>query len=381
MREITPEDVLMIAEGAGVLGAGGGGSPYLSRLALLRLLREGARVRTCDPAEVADDEMGPILAGMGAPTVGIERLPTARRFGHLVEMVGRVTGKPAAFIAIGEIGGGNALAPLIGAAESGLPVVDADPMGRAFPELQMNTYMIEGVPPEPLLLEDTKQVTAVLYHVPDANTAERYARALTWAMGGSAGLVLAVVSGAVVRRTAIPGTLSLAERIGRAMAWSRRHHESTVVGISQVVPATRLLFEGKIVDVERRTAAGFARGRIAIDGTDEHRGQHLDVDFQNEYLVARDRDTQNVLLTVPDLLVLVDRESGEALGSESVRYGLRVHVLGLPAPHEMKSERALQVVGPKAFGYDIEPHLIAGDLLGRTADAVHNQKPAAFQQR
>ena len=38
-----------------------------------------------------------------------------------------------------EIGGGNGLEPLAIGARMGLPVVDADFMGRAFPELQVPT--------------------------------------------------------------------------------------------------------------------------------------------------------------------------------------------------------------------------------------------------
>ena len=38
-----------------------------------------------------------------------------------------------------EIGGGNGLEPLAIGARMGLPVVDADFMGRAFPELQVST--------------------------------------------------------------------------------------------------------------------------------------------------------------------------------------------------------------------------------------------------
>lgn len=35
-----------------------------------------------------------------------------------------------------EIGGGNGIEPLVAGARMGLPVVDADLMGRAFPEMQ-----------------------------------------------------------------------------------------------------------------------------------------------------------------------------------------------------------------------------------------------------
>jgi DUF917 family protein len=370
VRELGEEHVEWIAEGAAVLGTGGGGNTYLAGLDLRRLLRQGGRLRVCGVDELPAEAFGPVLSGMGAPTVGIERLPVAGRFGSLVASVGRVLGTAPAFVAIGEIGGANALRPLSGAVESDLPVVDADPMGRAFPELQMSTYMIRGVRPQPMLLNDGKGVEAVLYAVPDPTTAERYGRALTWAMGGNAGLVLGVVTAAQVRDLGIPGTLTLAERIGRAMADARRHKRPVLDALADTLPALVVRFEGKVVDVARHTAAGFARGAIRLDGLGRWRGQRLRVDFQNEYLIARREEDGEALITVPDLIVLIEQESGRALGSEMVRYGLRVHVLGLPAPLELKDERALAVVGPAAFGYDDAFRPLTGDLLGREAVTV-----------
>ena len=49
----------------------------------------------------------------------------------------QAVGKEAYAIVPGEIGGGNGLEALVVAADMGLPVVDADFMGRAFPELQV----------------------------------------------------------------------------------------------------------------------------------------------------------------------------------------------------------------------------------------------------
>jgi DUF917 family protein len=374
VREIGEREVEWIAEGAAVLGTGGGGNTYLAGLDLRRLLRQGARVRVVQAEELPDDAFGPVLSGMGAPTVGIERLPVAGRFGALVRATGRALGRDPAFVAIGEVGGANALRPLSGAAESGLPVVDADPMGRAFPELQMDTYMIAGVPPRPLLLNDGKGVEALLEGVPDPWTAERYARALTWAMGGNAGVVVGVVTAAQVRAYGIPGTLSLALEIGRAMERARAAKRPTLDAVLAAVPGGVRLFEGKVVDVSRRTAAGFARGHVVIDGLGGWRGERLRIEFQNEYLVARREEDGAALVAVPDLLVLIEEESGRALGSEMVRYGLRVHVLALPAPWELKTAAALRVVGPSAFGYDVDVAPLPGDLLGRGA-------PAAAQAR
>ena len=366
VERIGRTDVTALAEGAAVLGTGGGGNTYLAGLDLARVLSSVGTVEVLAPEALGADAWGPVVSGMGAPTVGIERLPTAGRFGRLVRAAERAEGRRADFVAIGEIGGANALRPLCAAAESGLPVVDADPMGRAFPELQMSTYMVCGVAPRPMVLNDGKGVETLFAGVPDSATAERYGRALTWGMGGSTGLVLGKVTGAQVRRFGVPGTLSLAVRLGRAMAAARAGKRPTTEAIAEVVPAARRLFHGKIVDVARRTAAGFARGAIGLDGLGDDRGARLAIDFQNEFLIARREDRGGeAVCTVPDLLVLVEEESGRALSTELVRYGLRVVVLALPAPRELRTPAALAAVGPSAFGYDVPYSPLAGDLLSR----------------
>jgi DUF917 family protein len=57
---------------------------------------------------------------------------------------------------------------------------------------------------------------------------------------------------------------------------------------------------------------------------------------------------------VPDLICIVDSETGRAIGTEELRYGLRIDVLSMPAPVLLRSEIALAAVGPRAFGYDFD---------------------------
>ena len=53
----------------------------------------------------------------------------------------QATGKTAHAVIGGEIGGGNGIEALVVGLDMGLPVVDADFMGRAFPELQVCKYL------------------------------------------------------------------------------------------------------------------------------------------------------------------------------------------------------------------------------------------------
>ena len=55
--------------------------------------------------------------------------------------------------------------------------------------------------------------------------------------------------------------------------------------------------------------------------------------------------------SVPDLICLIETDSGEPITTEQLRYGLRVTVLGIPCSDKLRTPAALKVVGPAAFGY------------------------------
>lgn len=362
---IVDEDALeSIAIGAGILGTGGGGNPYYGKLQVQALVRDGARVEVVPPETVPDDAIVVSVGGMGAPTVGVERIPRGDESLVALRELERYTGRTAGYLIPGEIGGVNSTRPMIVGARAGLPVIDGDGMGRAFPELQMDTFSIYGVAIAPATLADPRHNTAIFPTVDDAHTLERYARAVTIQMGGSAGYAFPIMTGAEAKRTAIPNTITLARRIGDAVRAARRAHEDPVASIIAFGDGC-VLFRGKVVDIARRMEGGFARGSILIEGLGDHRGGSLTIEFQNEYLIAR-RD-EELLAVVPDLICIVDGETGEPVTTEVVRYGLRVAVLGMPAPRKLKSPEALAVVGPRAFGYDVDfvalPGLYGGDVL------------------
>jgi hypothetical protein len=114
-----------------------------------------------------------------------------------------------------------------------------------------------------------------------------------------------------------------------------------------------VLFTGKIADVDRRTTGGFLRGTAKLDGLDDYSGHNVELDFQNEWLIAR--LGHEVIATVPHLICLVDATSGEAIGTETARYGQRVALIGITAPPLFSSSAGLEYVGPRAMGYDLDP--------------------------
>jgi uncharacterized protein len=352
MWDIDEAALERIAIGAGILGTGGGGNPYLGKLHALQLLRAGQRIQVANLDEVPDDALVTSVGGMGAPVIGIERLKRGDEALNAMRALERHIGRPFTHVIPGEIGGANAINPMIVAAQSGLPIVDGDGMGRAFPELQMDTFSVDGIPAAPGAICDIRGHVAIFDGFSDPVVLERYARAVTIEMGGSAGYAFPVMSGAEVKRSAIPDTISLAVRVGDAVLSARERHDDPVDAVLALTGGKRL-FNGKIVDVERRLAGGFARGVLSLAGIGLDENRTLKIDLQNEYLIARTGDGE-VLAVVPDLVCLVDADSADPVTTEVVRYGLRVVVLGIPAPEQLKTPAALDVVGPGAFGYDVE---------------------------
>ncbi|MBE9638187.1 DUF917 domain-containing protein [Salipiger mangrovisoli] len=351
LQEFPEENIEALATGAWILGTGGGGNPYLSTLNLRRLYAEGARVQVMQPEDLADDDMVAVVSGMGAPLVGQERLKDPRHMARAVELMEDYLGRPFRAIMALEIGGANALSPFLAAALLGRPVVNADCMGRAYPEAQMTSFAIGGLSMFPLSLVDVRDNEVIVTRAESWKWMEKISRAVCTAVGSTAATCKAPRTGREVKDWGIHDTITQATELGRVVLEARARHDDPVAAVLDHAKGKQI-FRGKIVDVDRTTTGGFLRGKTVIEGIDADRGATLELAFQNEWAVAF-RDGAPVAMT-PDLLCLLDSVSGSAIGTESVRYGQRVSVVALPAPEILTTPAGVAAVGPRAFGYDID---------------------------
>jgi len=354
---VTADDVELIAGGAVVLGSGGGGDPYLGQVMAAKVVREGRPCRVIPLESLGDDDMVMAVGQMGAATVFAERLARGHEAALAITAIEQQTGVRAKALLCYEIGGINSVLTLAVAAELGLPLVDGDLMGRAFPELQMTTLDIGGAPAAPLAVCDDRGAIALIAAAENMLWTERLARALLTAMGGIAYIARPVMRAADLKHLAVRGSYTRARALGVALRQAR--NEGTPVDAALVSEGAYLALRGTVAAVERPTIGGTAQGSIAIH-TLGRVGAAASIDFQTEYLiVSKGAET---LATVPDIICVIDEETGAVVTTDAVQVGLRIVVLVLPADPKLITPAALRLLGPRAFGYDA-PYRARGPLL------------------
>jgi hypothetical protein len=350
MRLIDEQAVEHIALGAAVLGTGGGGNPYLGTLMARAAIRRYGPVELYTLDEMDDDDLVVPSAGMGAPTVTVEKMPNGENNVRAFKALEQYLGKPIKATMSIEAGGGNSISPMYVATRLGIPMLDCDGMGRAFPEIQMVTMTIHGISATPMALSDERG-NIVFMETVDNRWTETLARTVTIDMGAASAIALYAATVGQLKEAAVTGTITQAEQIGQTIRRARIEEDNPVDTICKAVNGF-LLFRGKIADIQRRTTGGFARGDAHLSGIDEHAGKTCLINFQNEHLIAKVDDEFKA--TVPDLIAVLDIDTGEPITTEMLRYGMRVAVIAFPCSEKWRTPKGLELVGPRYFGYDTD---------------------------
>ena len=346
---ITRNDMAHVALGGAFLGTGGGGDPYIGKLMAEQAIAANGPVPVIDVVTLADDALVVPVAMMGAPTVMLEKLPKGDEAIAALRTLEKVMGRNADAIFCIEAGGLNSTIPIAVAATAGLPIVDGDGMGRAFPELQMVSMTMFGIHACPMAMSDEKGNAIVLNTVDNLST-EKFARVITVEMGGAGLIALYPMSGRQAKDAILRGSLSLIHNIGRIISGEQAANRNPADKLAADLQGVRL-FEGRVTDVDRRTEGGFARGQATIEGLEGYAGQSMILKFQNEFLVAETAEGQPLAIT-PDLICLLDLETGQPITTEQMGYGFRVIVFGLPCDPKWREPAGLDLVGPGYFGYE-----------------------------
>lgn len=352
---IGHEEVDDLALGSVVLGTGGGGDISLSKLMLHQAITTHGPVRVVDAGEL--DPTGLLLpvALVGASVGFTEKLINGGEAGRALQAMEEHWKRKGVAVLPLEVGGVNTLYPLVVAAELGLPCVDADTMRRAFPKIEMTQFTLAGITASPLIAVDVKGNVAVFDAVDNA-TAERFIRSCVVEMGMFAVMSCYSVTAKQCVDHAILGSMSYALEVGRRLSAIQRGDVGAWDEFLGFADA-QILFSGKVVDIERRSVGGWTRGTVSLEQLDDA-SRTLRVDIQNENLIALEDGI--ALATVPDLISFVDVETGTPMTTDDLAYGQRLHTIAMPAHDGWRTPAAIELVGPRVFGYDIDYVPIGG---------------------
>ncbi|WP_019119695.1 DUF917 domain-containing protein [Brevibacillus massiliensis] len=350
MRYLGKQEIEDIAVGAALLGTGGGGDPYIGKLMTLQAIEEYGPIQLLTVDEVPQDALVVSSGMMGAPTVMIEKAPSGHEARKAFQMLEGFLGQKVFATYPIEAGGLNSMLPLALAAQMGLPVVDVDGMGRAFPELQMATFYLDGIAATPMAIADEKGNVNLIDTI-DSLWAERIARSATIQMGGSVMFAIYPMKGRQLKESGIHNILKLEEDLGRTIRLAKEQNTEPIREILAITNGFEL-FRGKVIDINRKTETGFARGTASMEGLEEYKGETLKLRFQNEHLIAMTEE--RLLCVTPDLIAVLDAETGVPITTEGLRYGARAVVIGIPCHPKWRTAKGIETCGPGYFGYDVE---------------------------
>ena len=355
------QDIVDMCIGATVLGTGGGGSPELGIELLESAYDAGKTIRMVSVEEVPDDAIVAFPAGIGsiAPTeekkrydeefknkIMTDESPLLQALGIMESTVGQ---KIYGAVAV-ELGGDNtALAAFLGAL-AGIPFVDADTIGRAKPELEMQCLSLYQVPITPMALADVWGNTVLVSQTENYSSAEKIARAMA-VIGGGTTAVRCPMTGKRLKETILPGTVTKALKVGQALREATEQGHDPVPAVIQAAEGVEL-FRGTVSSYQWEDKGGFLWGDILIDGEKHYQGQILRVWLKNENEISWLNDKPYVM--TPDLLCIIDAVSGKPITNSQMQEGLRLVVFGVPASPVFRTPEGLKLVGPEHFGYDLQ---------------------------
>ena len=376
----TVEDVHDLIRGLALLGTGGGGRPDVGLEYLLPHVAPGKHVAWESPAEIPDDAWVCSVFGMGsiAPTKTLSvqervalgypaewRVP--KPMVRAVEELSAYTGKRISAIVPFELGAGNTAAPMDAALRLGLTIVDGDCAGRAIPELAQTTAALAGFTFAPGTVADPWGTLLIVKETPSDLLAERVGKMISVAtklpdMKAPCAHAGFLMRGRDLKSMVVSGGLGRALGVGRAIG------EAVAAGRDPVAAAAAaldgwVLFRGAVAKKEWESRDGYMYGTTTLDGVDADRGHTLAVWFKNEnHIVWRDGPPW---VTSPDLIMLMDAASGEPYTNTALPEGARVGVVGARADLKLRTPRAIELLGPRHYGYEIDYRPIEQLMGGR----------------
>lgn len=363
----TAEDVHDLVHGLTLLGTGGGGRPEQGLECLLPHVEAGRHVSWVGPDAIPDDSWVCSTFGMGsiAPTPTLsaaerralgypEDWTVPRPMVRAVEELETFTGRKIAAILPFELGAGNTPSPMDAAVRMGAAIVDGDCAGRAIPELCQTSAAIAGIPFAPGVIADTWGNVLLVKATASERLTERIGKLVSIAtkapdMRAQCAHAGFLMTGKDLKRVAVPGGITRALAVGRAIRGARARGADPVAAAAEALGGW-VLFRGRVARKEWESRDGYMYGTTTVEGEGQDAGHALRVWFKNENHVTW-RDGAPWVLS-PDLIMTIGAD-GTPYTNTLLPEGARIGVVGAVADLRLRTPAALDLLGPRHYGYDL----------------------------
>jgi hypothetical protein len=360
MRELTKNEIYDILYGCTILGTGGGGSLDEGLALINRAFNEGRVFRLASLDEIADEDL--IITPYYCGSISPDKDELNRKFAHLkevdsepvvkaVEIMEDYLNRSVNGIISTELGGGNTAAAFYTASVLGKYIVDADPAGRAVPELQHSTYFLNDLPMAPIAVANRFGESAIITEVVDDFRAEAFVRSMAVVSKNAIAVADHLCTAIKLKSSVISGAITYALKIGCAYRIAQNNNMDSALAVAKAGNGI-VAFKGEVSDYKWETLDGFTIGNVKIDGTDVYKGQKLNLWFKNEHLVSWIDGRPYVC--APDLICLFNGFDGNIISNPYYENKMPITMVVLPSPEQWTTTKGLEVFSAKSFGFDIE---------------------------
>lgn len=354
---ITLENLDTFLEGLAILGTAGGGAPEWGQLILQHDFEAGRQATIVDPEDVPDEAMVASGGIMGSvkildridPNELMQRWDKRFELTEAFQVMEQTIGRKIEYIVAFEMGGLNTPVMLSLGARTGIPVINGDGLGRAAPETQMISFIGHGISLTPMPLVDALGNVVVVRHGVENTYADQLGRWVVTRGGGMGANSHYPMTGAQLKRSVIPHTLSKALALGEAVQNARNSGIDPVKTIAEELKG-RHIHTGTIMELEESEWEGFYFTRLKMDS-------EVEIVIKNEAMALFVGGKPYTIF--PDLICLLDPTTGQGLMSAQLKVSQPLSVV-VTACHPrlreaLKSESGQVAFSPKRFG---QPDLV-----------------------
>lgn len=355
---IRKGDIPSLAVGAKAISSGGGGDPKTIESLLMSIMDLNDLIEVKSVFDLKEE----LAVGVGLiGSLYDENIPSGQEGVKALQLYESIVQNKVDALFPIEIGGINALTPLVTAAQTSLPLIDGDGMGRAFPELTMTTFNLSKIPLSPMVLQ-TQDTNQVVDKSIDIQKGAEIAKEFTSENGGHAHLICFGTKGKKIKSSIIPGTLHIILQLGNVIR-SKLNKNNKMQKLITIFENSMYgnpvqIISGVISEVNRWFDKGLLIGKFKVEGHSSISKKIIDleIEFKNEFISIKGGQ---FIYTVPDIFLVLNEENLFPYSVSEIQTGLSVTVFVVTAPSILRTKEMLKWTGPGNFGLDCEYRSLA----------------------